>query len=135
MATMRLYFSAFIESVTVHADNDYYPQEFNVSGKFHDLKNLPSSGNIWIVPDEDVVCVSGYTTPINITTQNPTGSWKLDNDNYVKIVDGRSITLTPTKDSGGGGGGTTTKYNITVDANGGTYSGADTLTVTAGNAF
>ena len=103
MATMSLYFGSSIKSVTVHADNNYYPKTFKESGKNHTLSNLPSSGNIWIVPSKDVEIASGYTTPINITTQNPSGSWKLDNDNYVSIKDGRSMTLTATK----GGGGTT----------------------------
>ena len=101
MATMYLYFGSSIKSVTVHANNDYYPKTFKVSGKTHTLSNLPSSGNIWIVPRDDVICASNYTTPINITTQNPSGSWKLDNDNYVSIKDGRSMTLTATKGSGG----------------------------------
>lgn len=101
MATMSLYFGSSIKSVTVHANNNYYPKTFKVSGKNHTLSNLPSSGNIWIVPSNDVTCANGYTTPINITTQNPSGSWKLDNDNYVAIKDGRSMTLTATQDSGG----------------------------------
>ena len=101
MATMYLYFGSSIKSVTVHADNNYYPKTFKVAGKNHTLSNLPSSGNIWIVPSNDVEIASGYTTPINITTQNPSGSWKLDNDNYVSIKDGRSMTLTATKGSGG----------------------------------
>ena len=101
MATMSLYFGSSIKSVTVHADHNYYPKTFKVAGKNHTLSNLPSSGNIWIVPSNDVEIASGYTTPINITTQNPSGSWKLDNDNYVSIKDGRSMTLTATKGSGG----------------------------------
>ena len=100
MATMSLYFGSSIKSVTVHANNNYYPKTFRTSGKTHTLSNLPSSGNIWIVPSNDVEIASGYTTPINITTQNPSGSWKLDNDNYVAIKDGRSMTLTATKGSG-----------------------------------
>ena len=106
MATMSLYFGSSIKSVTVHANNDYYPKTFKVAGKNHTLSNLPSSGSIWIVPSNDVVCASGYGTPINITTQNPSGSWKLDNDNYVSIKDGRSITLTATQ----GGGSPTPTY-------------------------
>ena len=101
MATMYLYFGSSIRSVTVHANNNYYPKTFKTSGKTHTLSNLPSSGNIWIVPSKDVEIASGYTTPINITTQNPSGSWKLDNDNYVSIKDGRSMTLTATQGSGG----------------------------------
>lgn len=101
MATMYLYFGSSIKSVTVHANNNYYPKTFTTSGKTHTLSNLPSSGNIWIVPSNDVEITSGYTTPINITTQNPSGSWKLDNDNYVSITNGRSMTLTATKGSGG----------------------------------
>lgn len=101
MATMSLYFGSSIKSVTVHANNNYYPKTFTTSGKTHTLSNLPSSGNIWIVPSNDVEIASGYTTPINITTQNPSGSWKLDDDNYVSIKDGRSMTLTATKGSGG----------------------------------
>lgn len=103
MATMYLYFGSSIKSITVHANNDYYPQTFTTSGTNHTLSNLPSSGNIWIVPSNDVTCASGYTTPINITTQNPSGSWKLDNDNYVAITNGRSMTITATQGSGGGG--------------------------------
>ena len=102
MATMSLYFGSSIKSVTVHANNDYYPKTFKVSGKNHTLSNLPSSGSIWIVPSKDVEIASGYTTPINITTQNPSGSWKLDDNNYVSIKDGKSMTLTATKGSGGG---------------------------------
>lgn len=45
----------------------------------------------------------------------------------------RAIYLRATE-SGGGGGGTTT-YNVTVDPNGGTYSGLGGLTVTAGYDF
>lgn len=112
MATMSLYFGSSIKSVTVHANNDYYPKTFKVSGKNHTLSNLPSSGSIWIVPSNDVVCASGYGTPINITTQNPSGSWKLDNDNYVSIKDGRSMTLTATQ--GGGGGTTYTTYELNL---------------------
>lgn len=110
MATMYLYFGSSIKSVTVHANNDYYPKTYTSSGTTYTLSNLPSSGNIWIVPSNDVTCASGYTTPINITTQNPSGSWKLDNDNYVAITNGRSITLTATK--GSGGGTTYTTYGI-----------------------
>ena len=102
MATMSLYFGSSIKSVTVHANNDYYPKTFRTSGKNHTLSNLPSSGSIWIVPSNDVEIASGYGTPINITTQNPSGSWKLDDNNYVSIKDGRSMTLTATKGSGGG---------------------------------
>ena len=113
MATMSLYFGSSIKSVTVHANNDYYPKTFKVAGKNHTLSNLPSSGSIWIVPSNDVVCASGYGTPINITTQNPSGSWKLDNDNYVSIKDGRSITLTATQ-GGGGGQPTYTTYGLNL---------------------
>lgn len=111
MATMSLYFGSSIKSVTVHANNNYYPKTFKVSGKTHTLSNLPSSGNIWIVPRDDVEIASGYTTPINITTQNPSGSWKLDNDNYVAIKDGRSMTLTATQ---GSGGTTYTTYGLNL---------------------
>ena len=113
MATMYLYFGSSIRSVTVHANNNYYPKTFTSSGTTHTLSNLPSSGNIWIVPSNDVTCASGYTTPINITTQNPSGSWKLDNDNYVSIKNGRSITLTATLGSGGGGT-TYTTYGLNL---------------------
>ena len=111
MATMYLYFGSSITSVTVHANNNYYPKTFTTSGKTHTLSNLPSSGNIWIVPSNDVEIASGYTTPINITTQNPSGSWKLDNDNYVAITNGRSMTLTATK---GSGGTTYTTYGLNL---------------------
>ena len=50
--------------------------------------------------------------------------------NFDAWADGESVIEAW---SGGGGGGTT-KYNVTVDANGGTYSGVD-ITVTAGNAL
>ena len=113
MATMYLYFGSSIKSVTVHANNNYYPKTFKVSGKNHTLSNLPSSGNIWIVPSKDVEIASGYGTPINITTQNPSGSWKLDNDNYVAIKDGRSMTLTATY-GGGGGEPTYTTYGLNL---------------------
>lgn len=112
MATMYLYFGSSIRSVTVHANNDYYPKTFTTSGTTHTLSNLPSSGNIWIVPSNDVDIASGWTTPINITTQNPSGSWKLDNDNYVSITNGRSMTLTATQ--GGGGGTTYTTYGLNL---------------------
>lgn len=113
MATMYLYFGSSIRSVTVHANNNYYPKTFTTSGTTHTLSNLPSSGNIWIVPSNDVDVASGWTTPINITTQNPSGSWKLDNDNYVSIKNGRSMTLTATKGSGGGGT-TYTTYGLNL---------------------
>ena len=113
MATMSLYFGSSIKSVTVHANNDYYPKTFKVSGKNHTLSNLPSSGSIWINPSKDVEIASGYGTPINITTQNPSGSWKLDNDNYVSIKEGRSMTLTATK-GGGGGSPTYTTYELNL---------------------
>lgn len=113
MATMYLYFGSSIKSVTVHANNNYYPKTFRTSGKNHTLSNLPSSGNIWIVPSNDVEIASGYGTPINITTQNPSGSWKLDNDNYVAIKDGRSMTLTATY-GGGGGEPTYTTYGLNL---------------------
>ena len=106
MATRYLYFGSSIRSVTVHANNNYYPKTFRTAGKTHTLSNLPSSGSIWIVPSNDVEIASGYGTPINITTQNPSGSWKLDNDNYVSIKDGRSMTLTATQ----GGSGPTPTY-------------------------
>ena len=113
MATMYLYFGSSIRSVTVHANNNYYPKTYTSSGTTYTLSNLPSSGNIWIVPSNDVTCASGYGTPINITTQNPSGSWKLDNDNYVSIKNGRSITLTATL-NGGGGGTTYTTYGLNL---------------------
>ena len=113
MATMYLYFGSSIRSVTVHANNDYYPKTFTTAGKTHTLSNLPSSGNIWIVPSNDVEIASGYGTPINITTQNPSGSWKLDNDNYVAIKNGRSMTLTATY-GGGGGEPTYTTYGLNL---------------------
>ena len=68
MATMYLYFGSSIRSVTVHANNNYYPKTYTSSGTTYTLSNLPSSGNIWIVPSSDVTCASGYGTPINITT-------------------------------------------------------------------
>lgn len=113
MATMYLYFGSSIKSVTVHANNNYYPKTYTSSGTTYTLSNLPSSGNIWIVPSSDVTCASGYGTPINITTQNPSGSWKLDNDNYVSIKNGRSIALTATL-NGGGGGTTYTTYGLNL---------------------
>ena len=113
MATMYLYFGSSIKSVTVHANNDYYPKTFKVAGKNHTLSNLPSSGSIWIVPSNDVICASGYGTPINITTQNPSGSWKLDDTNYITIKDGRSMTLTGTY-GGGGGSPTYTTYGLNL---------------------
>ena len=113
MATMSLYFGSSIKSVTVHANNDYYPKTFKVAGKNHTLSNLPSSGSIWIVPSNDVICASGYGTPINITTQNPSGSWKLDDTNYITIKDGRSMTLTGTY-GGGGGQPTYTTYGLNL---------------------
>ena len=113
MATMYLYFGSSIKSVTVHANNDYYPKTFKVAGKNHTLSNLPSSGSIWIVPSNDVICASGYGTPINITTQNPSGSWKLDDTNYITIKDGRSMTLTGTQ-GGGGGSPTYTTYGLNL---------------------
>ena len=113
MATMYLYFGSSIKSVTVHANNNYYPKTYTSSGTNYTLSNLPSSGNIWIVPSSDVTCATGYGTPINITTQNPSGSWKLDNDNYVSIKNGRSITLTATL-NGGGGGTTYTTYGLNL---------------------
>ena len=113
MATMYLYFGSSIRSVTVHANNNYYPKTFTTAGKNHTLSNLPSSGNIWIVPSNDVEVASGYGTPINITTQNPSGSWKLDNDNYVAIKNGRSMTLTATY-GGGGGEPTYTTYGLNL---------------------
>ena len=67
---MSLYFGTSIKSVTVHANNNYYPKTFKTSGKNHTLSNLPSSGNIWIVPSNDVEIASGYTTPINIIGNN-----------------------------------------------------------------
>ena len=113
MATMYLYFGSSIRSVTVHANNNYYPKTFTTAGKNHTLSNLPSSGNIWIVPSNDVEVATGYGTPINITTQNPSGSWKLDNDNYVAIKNGRSMTLTATY-GGGGGEPTYTTYGLNL---------------------
>ena len=95
MASMTLFVASSLKSVTVHANNNYYPKTFGQGS--HTLSNLPSSGNIWIVPANDVTFASGYGSPVNVTTQNPSGSWKLDNDNYISITNGRSITLTGTK--------------------------------------
>ena len=107
MATMELFIASSLKKVTVHANNNYYPKDFGPGT--HTLENLPSSGNIWIVPSNDVTFASGYGLPVNVTTQNPSGSWKLDDDNYIKITDGRSITLTGTK-----GGGSSSSYEIEV---------------------
>ena len=79
MASMTLFVASSLKSVTVHANNNYYPKTFGQGS--HTLSNLPSSGNIWIVPANDVTFASGYGSPVNVTTQNPSGSWKLDNDN------------------------------------------------------
>ena len=98
MASMTLFVASSLKSVTVHANNSYYPKTFGPGT--HTLSNLPSSGNIWIVPANDVTFASGYGSPVNVTTQNPSGSWKLDNDNYISITNGRSITLTGTKSGG-----------------------------------
>ena len=98
MASMTLFVASSLKSVTVHANNNYYPKTFGPGN--HTLSNLPSSGNIWIVPANDVTFASGYGSPVNVTTQNPSGSWKLDNDNYISIKNGRSITLTGTKSGG-----------------------------------
>ena len=98
MASMTLFVASSLKSVTVHANNNYYPKTFGPGN--HTLSNLPSSGNIWIVPANDVTFASGYGSPVNVTTQNPSGSWKLDNDNYISITNGRSITLTGTKSGG-----------------------------------
>lgn len=106
MASMTLFVASSLKSVTVHANNSYYPQTFGTGT--HTLSNLPSSGNIWIVPANDVTFASGYGSPVNVTTQNPSGSWKLDNDNYISITDGRSITLTGTQ------GGSSDSYKIKV---------------------
>ena len=106
MASMTLFVASSLNSVTVHANNNYYPKTFGPGN--HTLSNLPSSGNIWIVPANDVTFASGYGSPVNVTTQNPSGSWKLDNDNYIAIKNGRSITLTGTK------GGSSGSYNVKV---------------------
>lgn len=95
MASMTLFVASSLKSVTVHASNSYYPQTFGPGT--HTLSNLPSSGNIWIVPANDVSFASGYGSPVNVTTQNPSGSWKLDSDNNIAITDGRRITLTGTQ--------------------------------------
>ena len=100
MASMTLFVASSLKSVTVHANNNYYPKTFGPGN--HTLSNLPSSGNIWIVPANDVTFASGYGSPVNVTTQNPSGSWKLDNDNYISITNGRSITLTGTKSGSSG---------------------------------
>ena len=100
MASMTLFVASSLKSVTVHANNSYYPQTFGPGT--HTLSNLPSSGNIWIVPANDVTFASGYGSPVNVTTQNPSGSWKLDNDNYISITNGRSITLTGTQSGSSG---------------------------------
>ena len=100
MASMTLFVASSLKSVTVHANNSYYPKTF--SPGTHTLSNLPSSGNIWIVPANDVTFASGYGSPVNVTTQNPSGSWKLDNDNYISITNGRSITLTGTQSGSSG---------------------------------
>ena len=97
MASMTLFVASSLESVTVHASNSDYPQTFGPG--IHQLSNLPSSGNIWIVPANDVTFASGYGSPVNVTTQNPSGSWELDRDNNIAITDGRRITLTGTLDS------------------------------------
>lgn len=106
MASMTLFVASSLKSVTVHASNSYYPQTFGPGS--HTLSNLPSSGNIWIVPANDVTFASGYGSPVNVTTQNPPGSWKLDNDNYIAITNGRSITLTGTQN------GSSSSYKIKV---------------------
>lgn len=106
MASMTLFVASSLKSVTVHANNNYYPKTFGQGS--HTLSNLPSSGNIWIVPANDVTFASGYGSPVNVTTQNPSGSWKLDNDNYIAIKNGRSITLTGTQ------GGSSGSYNVKV---------------------
>ena len=106
MASMTLFVATSLKSVTVHANNNYYPKTFGQGS--HTLSNLPSSGNIWIVPANDVTFASGYGSPVNVTTQNPSGSWKLDNDNYISITDGRSITLTGTQ------GGSSSSYKVKV---------------------
>ncbi len=106
MASMTLFVASSLKSVTVHANNNYYPKTFGQGT--HTLSNLPSSGNIWIVPANDVTFASGYGSPVNVTTQNPSGSWKLDNDNYISITDGRSITLTGTQ------GGPSSSYKVKV---------------------
>lgn len=106
MASMTLFVASSLKSVTVHANNNYYPKTFGQGN--HTLSNLPSSGNIWIVPANDVTFASGYGSPVNVTTQNPSGSWKLDDDNYIAIKDGRSITLTGTQ------GGSSSSYKVKV---------------------
>lgn len=106
MASMTLFVASSLKSVTVHANNNYYPKTFGPGN--HTLSNLPSSGNIWIVPANDVTFASGYGSPVNVTTQNPSGSWKLDNDNYIAIKNGRSITLTGTQ------GGSSGSYKVKV---------------------
>ena len=103
---MTLFIASSLKSVTVHANNNYYPKTFGPGN--HTLSNLPSSGNIWIVPANDVTFASGYGSPVNVTTQNPSGSWKLDDDNYISIKDGRSITLTGTQ------GGSSSSYKVKV---------------------
>ena len=106
MASMSLFVATSLKSVTVHANNNYYPKTFGPGN--HTLSNLPSSGNIWIVPANDVTFASGYGSPVNVTTQNPSGSWKLDNDNYISITNGRSITLTGTQS------GSSSSYKVKV---------------------
>ena len=106
MASMTLFVASSLKSVTVHANNNYYPKTFGPGT--HTLSNLPSSGNIWIVPANDVTFASGYGSPVNVTTQNPSGSWKLDNDNYIAIKNGRSITLTGTQ------GGSSSPFKVKV---------------------
>lgn len=93
MATMYLTFDETISSVTIHANNDYYPKTYKVPNKQFTLTNLPSSGNIWINPDNDIEYATGYGEPVYIITTNPSNNWYLDNDNTIGISEGRTCEL------------------------------------------
>lgn len=95
MATMYLTFDETISSVTIHANNDYYPKTYKVPNKQFTLTNLPSSGNIWINPDNDISYASGYGDPVYIITTNPSNSWYLDSGSgqYIAISEGRTCEL------------------------------------------
>ena len=71
--SMSIYVPSSLDSVTVHANNDYYPQTFEPTGTYQSVSNLPSSGSLWI-GTSDITPATGYGPPYTYKVTNSSGT-------------------------------------------------------------
>lgn len=100
--TMSLYVPYTISSITVHANNNYYPKTLTPDGTYQDLDNLPSSGSLWIGLS-DITPATGYGPPYTYRVTDSNGaelsSGTISSTTYISIASDARIFIAAAKAS------------------------------------